>query len=383
MKKKTSSLLIANFIVVILSGQQNPYKLVTVDGHKMQYQLSGNGRATVVFENGFGQTLNDWDNVFFDVAGFAKVIRYDRMGYGGSEATDKPRTFKQIASELHDMLHQANMPGPYILVGHSMGAAIIRAFADQYKGETAGLVLIDPFQEFETNGVPEEIIARENFRGDSAMKTRPPVFMDEFRTLRNEISNGFPEMKSFGPSPDVPAVLLVGGKGNFINWQKNQFDFFQTKFAGLTDSRMILIPQSPHYIQGYDPVAVIESIRRIVFPDPEKILRKTLLEKGVDATISQYNKLKAYYPKDMTREQLLNGLGYTALNHGDSKGAIKLLLLNVHLYPGSYNVYDSIAEVYLKTGNNDEAIKNYRRSYKMNPDNANAKKMLEQLTSKH
>ena len=202
MKKKSLSLLVATIVVSVVAGQKNPYQFVTVDGHKMQYQVAGNGRATVVFENGFSSTLNDWDNVFYDVASFAKVVRYDRMGYGGSETTDKPRTLKQIASELRDMLHEAKIPAPYILVGHSMGGAIIRAFADQYKQETAGLVLVDPFNEFWANGVPQETIDRENSRGDSAMKSRPAVYMNEFKTLRNEISNGFPEIRSFGPPPN-------------------------------------------------------------------------------------------------------------------------------------------------------------------------------------
>jgi len=383
MKKKVLSLFISALIAVVLVGQQNIYKFVTVDGHKMHYQAAGNGRATVVFENGFGQTLHDWDFVFFEVAAYAKVIRYDRMGYGGSEATNKPRTLTQIASELHNLLHEAKISAPYILVGHQMGGAIIRAFAEQYKQETAGLVLVDPFNEFAANEVPQELIARENIRGDSAMKNRPAVYMDEFRTLKNEITNGFPEMKSFGPSPDIPTALLAGGKGNFVNWQKNQFDFFQTKFSGLTDSRMILLPQSPHYIQSYDPATVIESIRRVVFPDPEKTLKKTLAESGVDSTIAQFKKLAAYYPKDLIREQLLNSLGYAVLNRGDSKGAIKLFSLNIQLHPNSSNVYDSIAEAYMKSGNKDKAIKNYQRSFKMDPDNNYAKKMYEQLSSKY
>ena len=321
MKKKALAFLNATLIVLIISGQKNPYKFAVVDGHKMQYQVAGTGKATVVFENGFSSTLNDWDNVFSDVAHFAKVVRYDRMGYGGSEPTDKPRTLKQIASELHDMLHEAKFDPPYVLVGHSMGGAIIRAFADQFRQETAGLVLVDPFNEFEANGVPQETIDRENSRGDSAMKSRPAVYKNEFLTLRNEISNGFPEIKSFGPPPDVPVVLLVGGNSNLINWKKNQYDFFEAKFGSLTDSRMILIPQSPHYIQSYDPGAVIENIRRVVFPEPERILRKILVEKGVDSTLAQYNNLKSRYPKDMFREKLLNSLGYAALSRADVKGA--------------------------------------------------------------
>src|ERR1043165_3479245 len=95
-------------------------RYVSVDGHKMHYQTAGGGHATVVFENGHGDDLFEWDDIFFDVAKFAKVVRYDRMGYDRSEATNQARTLKQIATELHSMLHRANIAPPYILVGHSM-----------------------------------------------------------------------------------------------------------------------------------------------------------------------------------------------------------------------------------------------------------------------
>ena len=53
--------------------------------------------------------------------------------------------------------------------------------------------------------------------------------------------------------------------------------------------------------------------------------------------------------------------------------------LNSKEYPKSGNVWDSLAEGYMKTGNNKKAIKYYRKSLKITPNNQNAKDMLKKL----
>jgi pimeloyl-ACP methyl ester carboxylesterase len=60
-----------------------------------------------------------------------------------------PRTAGQIADELHRLLQNAAVPGPYVLVGHSYGGLVMRIFAARHTGEVAGLVLIEP-------AIPEE-----------------------------------------------------------------------------------------------------------------------------------------------------------------------------------------------------------------------------------
>src|SRR5215831_5828939 len=74
-----------------------------------------------------------------EIAKFARVVAYDRAGLGGSELGPEPRSYKQIADELHTMLQRGGFSPPYVLVGHSMGGAHIRAFAHFYKDEVAGL----------------------------------------------------------------------------------------------------------------------------------------------------------------------------------------------------------------------------------------------------
>ena len=62
--------------------------------------------------------------------------------------------------------------------------------------------------------------------------------------------------------------------------------------------------------------------------------------------------------------------------------AIEIFKLNTEKYPDSWNVYDSLAEAYMKNGNVELAIKNYQKSVEMNPDNENGKEMLEKLAKK-
>jgi hypothetical protein len=354
-------------------------KYVVVDGHKMHYQIRGTGNTTIVFENGHGDDLSTWDDIFTDVSKFSKVVRYDRMGYGSSEATTQPRSLKQIATELHSMLQHANILPPYILVGHSMGGALIRAFAYLYKDETTGLVFVDPFNEYEANGMTKDQIENEMKMADSMIKQAPPLILAEYNTLRNEITAGFPELNSFSPLPDVPMAMLVAGKNRPENWEKNLVELYETKMSKLSETRLVVLPQSPHYIHHYDPTIVTESIRRIVFPDAENVLRKTWHDKGVDACIVQYKKMKATYPKEFMRERILNTLGYEVLQSGNTKDAIALFALNVAMYPNSYNTYDSLGEAYMDAGDKKDAIKNYEKSVALNPANTNALRMLKKL----
>jgi pimeloyl-ACP methyl ester carboxylesterase len=70
-------------------------------------------------------------------------LHRDRAGMGYSEASPLPRTAEHFAYELHTLLERANIAGPYVLVGHSLGGLTVRIFAHDYPTEVAGLVLID------------------------------------------------------------------------------------------------------------------------------------------------------------------------------------------------------------------------------------------------
>jgi pimeloyl-ACP methyl ester carboxylesterase len=77
----------------------------------------------------------------------ARVCLFDRAGYGWSDPGHSPRTTQQIAGELHTLLQNARLPGPYIVVGWSFGGFTARMFAHLYPQETAGIVLVESAHE--------------------------------------------------------------------------------------------------------------------------------------------------------------------------------------------------------------------------------------------
>jgi pimeloyl-ACP methyl ester carboxylesterase len=66
---------------------------------------------------------------------------YDRAGRGWSDATDGPQDGAQIAADLHTLLERAQVPGPYVLAGHSFGGLYVQSFAAQFPDQVAGMVL--------------------------------------------------------------------------------------------------------------------------------------------------------------------------------------------------------------------------------------------------
>lgn len=357
-----------------------------IEGYKMRYQTGGDGDATVVFESGHGDDLHAWDKIFAGVAKFAKVFRYDREGYGLSEAATQPESFKDIASRLHELLQKAGMKPPYILVGHSLGGLLIRAYAFLYPQEVSGFVFIDPLNEYVVDELTTEqktmaVKTMDSMVSENSktMDKSAITFAAEWQLMRKEFLSGFPEANSYGALPDVPNVLFAAGNDRPPGWENSEIKLFNKRMHNLSECRFIELPQSPHYVQDYDPALVTENIRRVVFPDAENILRKSLQSKGVDSCIDLYKKLVLIYPKEYMLERYLNTLGYEELDEGHFQDAIRIFALNVAMYPGSSNVYDSIGEAYMDAGNKKEAIKNYEKSLALNPENINAENMLKKL----
>ncbi|MCV6629867.1 MAG: beta-lactamase family protein [Flavobacteriaceae bacterium] len=110
-------------------------------------------------------------------------------------------------------------------------------------------------------------------------------------------------------------------------------------------------------------------------------MEKVIASSGVKAGIGFYKKHqhdKQYY----TDEQELIVAGYRLLNQADAKGAAAVFALAIEMYPEQDNPYDSYAEAMLALDKTEEAIKYYKISLNKNPNNANAKKMLEKIEIK-
>ena len=120
-----------------------PGTLISVGTHRLNFYCLGSGSPTVVLEGGYG----DWSPAFSGlqqrVAAFTRTCSYDRAGFGFSDPGPMPRRVDRLAEELHTALHNGGITGPYLLVGLAFGSGPVRAFADRWMPEVAGLVLIN------------------------------------------------------------------------------------------------------------------------------------------------------------------------------------------------------------------------------------------------
>lgn len=121
-----------------------PGRLVDAGGFRLHLHTSGEGGPLVVFDAALGATSLNWALVQPDVASFARTCVYDRAGLGWSERGPLPRTAGRAADELRRALESAGEAPPYLLVGHSYGGMVMRTLAGRYRGDVAGLVLVDP-----------------------------------------------------------------------------------------------------------------------------------------------------------------------------------------------------------------------------------------------
>ncbi len=123
-----------------------PGQLVPVNRHRLHLWVLGDKDPTVVLEAGIGASSLSWRLVHTAAARFARVCAYDRAGLGWSEAGRGGRSAHRSVAELRRALSGAGLPPPYVLVGHSFGAYLVRVFAALHPAEVAGMVLVDPLE---------------------------------------------------------------------------------------------------------------------------------------------------------------------------------------------------------------------------------------------
>jgi CubicO group peptidase (beta-lactamase class C family) len=112
-----------------------------------------------------------------------------------------------------------------------------------------------------------------------------------------------------------------------------------------------------------------------------KFIPYELLQAGkVDEAVAAYRVIKKEKPDNVAvSEQRLNTLGYELLRAKKTRESVAVFALNAELYPQSFNVYDSLGDAYAESGDKELAIRNYRRSLELNPQNMNATRMLKKL----
>lgn len=228
------------------------------------YVTAGAGKHTVVFESGLGNGKEVWAPVFNALSAKARVVAYDRAGYGQSEGSTLARDGAQIVEELRAMLQVENIPSPYILVGHSLGGTIVKLFARTYPQEVAGVVLVDARE--------ANFVQRCKKLGLSRMLYEPPLalFMWGRSAMRCELEAApttTHQARSTGSFPNVPLRVLTHHRRVF-HWSRRVSRAWadgQSSMAGMSaKGRIKVCDRSGHHIHRDRPDLVVRAIHSVL-----------------------------------------------------------------------------------------------------------------------
>ena len=297
-----------------------PGQLVDVGGYSLHIHCTGaEGGPTVVVDAGNGDFSVTWMGIQREVEKSARICTYDRAGYGWSDVSPHPRTATQMSNELHQLLINADVKPPYILVGHSLGGLNVRVYASLYPDEVAGMILVDAGHEDQLQRLPPEYLRLYKQQqtyfsvlgfmsrfgilrliGNSAkgaelappqvaklpkevqsiylMMISHPSYFDTTLAELRALPEITAEVRATGKLGDTPLLILtadsldeaaaqsIGLGEDFPAAQLQQaFNELQNEFEALsTRSRHIIVKDSTHGINLDQPQAVIDAILDMV-----------------------------------------------------------------------------------------------------------------------
>jgi pimeloyl-ACP methyl ester carboxylesterase len=194
-----------------------PGRLVDVGGYDLHLYCEGEGSPTVLLETGAGGFSSHWVYVQEEVAEFTRVCAYDRAGLGWSEASPRPRTSDVVVEELHTLLTEADVAGPYVLVGHSLGGVFVRRYAHEFPDEVAGMVLVDSAHAEQEVRAPEAFQQwREEFEAQAAQQLALGRWLSAsgLMALNPELVPGDPHLPA--ETDETVRALIVTNPDYFI-----------------------------------------------------------------------------------------------------------------------------------------------------------------------
>lgn len=299
--------------------------LLRVGDHLLHYAATAPRGPVVVFESGLdvGGAL-PWARVVPQVAPFATAFTYDRAGIQRSERGTQPKTGAAMALDLHELLHQAGYPPPYLVVGHSLAGVLLRSFVARYPAEVRGIVLVDTSHPDQLKRFPAKVVAmqgsspprwlvrlaaevglvrflahpqyagtrpndRVNLANQAFLPTSIDATVEELAHLPALLDEARP-VTSFG---DIPLRVVTGTSPTrdqeqmpdaALRQEMNRAwgAMQQDQLRLSTRSAQLLAPKSGHYVQLEQPEIVTAAIKQVLdqSADPGRVTERSAHARG-------------------------------------------------------------------------------------------------------
>ena len=260
------------------------------DGRSLYLECSGTGSPTVILIAGTGSAGDVWrlagsaagpdappterdDAVFPTTARSTRVCSYDRPGTerndgspARSSAVAQPTSTEGDAADIHALLTAAGVPGPYVLVAHSLGGLMATTYARTYPDEVIGLVLIDPASQYMATTMGPDAwgqyvdaaLARASTGGESIDPAASNLAIESLPAL--------PSMPVVVLSSDQPWFILPFGRdGELVDYSSALLES-QSLLASSLGATHITRTDSAHDIYLENPSLVNEQICAVLGP---------------------------------------------------------------------------------------------------------------------
>lgn len=286
-------------------------KMIDVGGYKLHINEMGTSNGpSVILDAGMGCNSLDWSLVQPKIAQFARVYSFDRAGYGWSDAAPSARTSENSVGELHTLLQKAEIPGPYIYVGHSFGGVNGRLYASKYPQDIAGIVLVDSGHEDQLTKLPEnpymkfleqkKLVNAFAYSGIVRLLNYLPAVQKNFEMIPEKIRSlyfsqrlkakhikamcdeavafkeSLAQLKaSKGDLSNMPLIVISAGKmptqeetglstEDLENMNRGWAELQKDLATKSTKSRHIIAQNSGHMIPHHQPEIIVDAVRDMI-----------------------------------------------------------------------------------------------------------------------
>ena len=267
-------------------GQQ-----VTVNGHRMNVSVKGEGSETIVFLSGAGiaSPILDFKNLTDSLSKKYKVVVVERAGYGYSEDSNQSRDVMEVLSETRQALSQANVTGPFIILSHSMASLESLAWQEKYPDEVKALVGLDwalpaSYEDLKDNQAlltvaywsskigllryfPESFYIknptlteteRQQYKLLAYKQLMSQAMLHESR-LAKENAKKVPS----SINPKIPALLLVSN-GEGTTFSQSEWQRYAERFASDQSNVQVVYMDAPHDLYHYQSNAIVSRIKEFL-----------------------------------------------------------------------------------------------------------------------
>jgi pimeloyl-ACP methyl ester carboxylesterase len=247
-------------------------KRVLVGQSRLHARCAGSGSSTVLLIPGYGDDIQSWAKVEPSASKLARVCSYERLGEGTSDQPAGVQTFASQAKQLRQLLTALGQPGPYVVVGHSVGGPVAVTFASLYRPEVRGLLLLDGTPPGWPAALcrvkPTATGGGSSFVAACAQQTNPAQNKER---LNGRVA--YAEAARIGTLSGLPLLADTAVNTSYADAGLAPADVAKTKDAWLAGQRhwvslsskgQLVSVTSSHYIQLDRPDLVLTQIRQLV-----------------------------------------------------------------------------------------------------------------------